>query len=180
MSGCWVIVCGPSGAGKDSVLFWTQAALARHPRVRFARRLVTREAQAASDHAPVSAAEMQALRAGGALAWHWEAHGCAYGVPADYAKDVAEGRIVVVNGSRAHALSLADCDDVRCVLVTAPEPVLRQRLEARGREDATAVAERVERNRAQVPPVADCTIANDGALEIAGAALRDYLLGLAR
>ncbi|MDB5749987.1 MAG: putative ATP-binding protein phnN, partial [Ramlibacter sp.] len=131
MTGCWVIVCGPSGAGKDSVIGWAQAALARHPRVRFARRLVTREAHPASDHEPVSAGEMQALRARGALAWHWEAHGCAYGVPQACADAVADGKVVVVNGSRAHALSLADCDNVRCVLVTAPDPLLRQRLQAR-------------------------------------------------
>ncbi|MDB5749964.1 MAG: hypothetical protein JWP65_385, partial [Ramlibacter sp.] len=36
------------------------------------------------------------------------------------------------------------------------------------------------RNRLQAPPPADCVIANDGTLEAAGAALRDYLLRLAR
>lgn len=180
MNGCWVIVCGPSGAGKDSVIGWTQQALRRHPRVRFARRLVTRAPHPGSDHDPVTTAQMQVLRERGALAWHWQAHGHAYGVAASYAADVAAGRVVVVNGSREHALSLADCDDVRCVLVTAPAPVLQQRLLARRREDADAVARRTARNQQLVPPPADCIIANDGPLEQAGAALRDYLLRLAR
>lgn len=180
MSGYWVIVCGPSGAGKDSVIGWTQAALARHPRVRFARRLVTRAPQPGSEHEPVSATELQALRERGELAWHWQAHGHGYGVRAAYAGDVAAGRVVVVNGSREHALSLADCDDVRCVLVTAPLPVLQDRLLARQREDTEAVARRLARNRQLAPPPADCIIANDGAIATAGEALRDYLLRLAR
>lgn len=180
MSGCWVIVCGPSGAGKDSVIGWTQVALARHPRVRFARRLVTRASQTGSEHEPVSAAELGALRARGELAWHWQAHGHGYGVRAGYAAEVAAGRVVVINGSREHALSLADCEDVRCVLVTAPERVLRQRLLERGREDSHAVARRLTRNGALAPPPADCIIANEGAIATAGAALRDYLLRLAR
>jgi phosphonate metabolism protein PhnN/1,5-bisphosphokinase (PRPP-forming) len=174
------MVCGPSGAGKDSVIGWTQHALVRHPRVRFARRVVTRPAHPASDHEPVSAGEMAALRAQGGLAWHWSAHGCDYGVPVRYAADVALGRVVVVNGSREHAMSLADCEDVRCVLVTAPEPVLRERLRARGREDAAAVAQRIARNGRLPPAAADCVIANTGGLDAAGALLRDYLLRLVR
>lgn len=180
MNGYWVIVCGPSGAGKDSVIGWTQEALRRHPRVRFARRLVTRAPHPGSDHDPVSPAQMQVLRERGALAWHWQAHGHAYGIAATYAADVTAGRVVVINGSREHALSLADCEHVRCVLVTAPAPLLEQRLHARNREDADAVARRAARNRRLPPPPADCIIANDGELALAGAALRDYLLQLAR
>lgn len=180
MRGCWVIVCGPSGAGKDSVIAWARLALARHPRVRFAQRLVTRPPHPGSDHEAVTAERMQGLRARGELAWHWEAHGFSYGVPLAYRNDVDAGRVVVVNGSREHALSLADCDDVRCVLVTAPAPTLHQRLQARAREDGAAQAARKRRNTLLPPPPADLVIANDGPLDAAGEALRAYLVGLAR
>lgn len=180
MTGCWVIVCGPSGAGKDSVIAWAREALARHPRVRFAQRLVTRPPHPGSDHEAVSPDQMLALRARGELAWHWEAHGYAYGIPLSYRREVDAGRVVVINGSRKHALSLADCEDVRCVLVTAPPATVQQRLQARAREDGAAQAARQRRNADLPPPPADLVIANDGALEAAGEALRAYLAGLAR
>lgn len=180
MNGAWVIVCGPSGAGKDSVLDWARDALQAHPSICFARRLVTRPSVPGSEHEEVSPAALLALRAQGALAWYWEAHGLAYGVRADYARRVAAGTVVVVNGSRAHARALAGRGDVRCVLVTARAATLQERLLGRGREQAGAVAARLARNAELAPPTADHVIANEGALPIAGTSLRDYLLELAR
>lgn len=177
MSGTWVIVCGPSGVGKDSVLAWTRDALAQHPRVCFSRRLVTR-ADAADES--VSAEDLQALRRQGRLAWHWEANGLAYGVRADYAQRVATGGIVVVNGSREHAQGLGARPDVRCVLLSADEAQLRERLLQRGREDRSRIEARLARNDALAQPRADRVIRNEGGLAAAGAALRDYLLELAR
>lgn len=175
-AGCWVMVCGPSGAGKDSLLAWAEAALARDARIVFARRLVTRAAQPGSDHDEVSPAALQALHAAGGLAWHWEANGLGYGVRAAYASLVAQGRLVVVNGSRAHVEALGTRPDVRRVLVTAPPEVLRERLLARGREPAAAVAARLGRNAQLGPMAADLTLVNDGPLERAAGALRDWLL----
>jgi ribose 1,5-bisphosphokinase len=180
MSGCWVIVCGPSGAGKDSVLAWAREALAQHPGVCFADRLVTRASQAGSEHEEISRAEMEALRMRGELAWEWEAHGHHYAVRSEYAMRVQDGGIVVVNGSREHARGLGRRPDLRCVLLTAPSHLLRRRLQERGREGGHALSLRLARN-AQLPaPFADRVIANDTTLAAAGQALRDYLLELAR
>lgn len=173
--GCWVMVCGPSGAGKDSVIAWARAALAGEPRVLFARRLVTRAAHAESGHDEISPAALRSLHAGGGLAWHWEAHGCGYGIRSAYADEVASGRVVVVNGSRAHVQSLRERRDVRPVLVTAPAEVLQQRLHARGREGGAAVAERIARNAALAAPASERVIHNVGELAHAGDALRRYL-----
>jgi len=178
--GCWVMVCGPSGAGKDSVLAWAAGALAAHPGICFARRLVTRATSASSDHDEVSVSALDTLRTRGHLAWHWEAHGHQYGVRAEYADRVAAGELVVVNGSREHAWPLVGRPDVRCVLVTAPVALLRARLFGRARESAEAVAARMERNRALGGVAADRVIDNDGVLDVAGGALRDYLLELVR
>lgn len=179
MSGCWVLVCGPSGAGKDTVLGWARSALAEHPAICFARRLVTRAA-VGSDDDSVDAAGMQALRRRGELAWEWSAHGHEYGIRSDYAQRVHAGELVVVNGSREHARTLAGRPDLRCVLVTAPPGVLRARLHARGREDARSISLRMARNGRLPAPFADRVIVNDAALEAAGAALRDYLVELVR
>lgn len=180
MTGCWVIVCGASGAGKDSVLAWARDALRAHARIRFAQRLVTRPGAPGSGHEEVSPQALDSLRARGDLAWHWQAHGHGYGIRAAYRADVDAGAIVVVNGSREHVLQLAGRTDVRCVLLTAPRASLRARLLQRAREDAAAVALRMARNETLDLPAAERVIANDGPLHVAGVALRDYLLELAR
>lgn len=180
MSGVWVMVCGPSGAGKDSVMAWAADALAGEPRVCFARRLVTRAAHPGSDHDEVSPAAMRRLHSAGALAWHWQAHGCDYAIRGDYADRVAQGQVVVVNGSREHVRGLQPRPDVRTVLVTAAAGLLATRLASRGRESHLAVAARLQRNAALATPAADRVIINERQLAVAGAALRDYLMELAR
>ncbi len=179
MTGCWVFVCGPSGAGKDSVIGHARQALSARTDIVFARRIITRPTQRESDHEPAAAAEFSALRRGGGLAWHWQAHGFDYGVPLRYAHQVAWGRIVVVNGSREHAQQLSLHPLVHCVLVSAPFEQLAARLEQRGRDEPAAVAARLERNEWLGAVEADFEIHNDGVLPAAGAALQRHLEALA-
>ena len=179
MSGCWVFVCGPSGAGKDSVIGLARHALAARTDIVFARRIITRAAQPQSDHEPATAAEFGLLRRSGALAWHWQAHGFEYGIPLRYAHQVAWGRIVVVNGSREHAQQLAPHPLVHCVLLSAAPAHLVARLEQRGRDEPAAVAARLARNQRLAPIDADLEIRNDGPPEKAAAALRRHLEALA-
>ncbi|MBA2673907.1 AAA family ATPase [Ramlibacter sp.] len=173
--GRWVFVCGPSGAGKDSVIGWARTALAGERGIVFARRAVTRAAHPASDHEELSpAAFAQWLRAG-RFAWHWRAHGFDYAVDAYYREDVARGRTVVVNGSREHVLGLP-AGSVEVVLVTAPPEQLAQRLQARGREGGDAVRQRIARN-GDLPDMPGAhVIVNASTVAEAGAQLRDHLL----
>lgn len=179
MSGCWVFVCGPSGAGKDSIIAVAREALAARSDIVFARRIVTRPAQPQSDHEPATPQEFGRLRSGRGLAWHWQAHGFDYGVPARYAQQVEWGRIVVVNGSREHALALVGDPRVHCVLLRAPADLLAARLQQRGRDAPVAIAERLSRNARLVDLEADLVIDNDGLPETAAALLRRHLEALA-
>jgi ribose 1,5-bisphosphokinase len=177
MSGGWVFICGPSGAGKDSVTDWARDRLAGDARFVFARRLVTRAAGPAGEHDEISPDALARLQEAGKLAWHWQANGHHYAIAAHYLADIESGRLVVVNGSREHVAGLP-AGAGRRVLVTAGADVLAQRLRARGREDAQAVARRLARNAELVPMAFDRVLRNDGALEDAGAELASYLLGL--
>jgi len=179
-AGCWVLVCGPSGAGKDSVLGWAADALAHEDGVAFARRWVTRSAAPAGGDDEISAAAMARRRSEGGFAWYWEAHGLAYGVDASHHAEVAAGRVVAVNGSRLHATEVGDRPDVRRVLVTAPREVLAQRLAQRGRESADAVARRLSRSEAPAPLPWHLEIVNDGDLATAGLHLAAFLKELTR
>ncbi|MDP1741372.1 MAG: phosphonate metabolism protein/1,5-bisphosphokinase (PRPP-forming) PhnN [Polaromonas sp.] len=175
MSGAWVFVCGPSGAGKDSVLEAARQLLSSRPDIVFARRMVTRAAQAGSDHDAVSEAVFLDLLASGGLSWHWQAHGYSYGIARRYERDVLAGCRVVVNGSREHVLGLAPAPGLRVVEVTANPQQVASRLIQRGRDSSSAVADRLARNGSFSGLQADMVIVNDGALTDAGRCLADYL-----
>jgi ribose 1,5-bisphosphokinase len=72
-----IVVVGPSGAGKDSVLRgWRAAPDAPH----FAQRVITRAPDATESHEAVVPGDFAGLRAQGLLATWWRAHGLDYGV----------------------------------------------------------------------------------------------------
>lgn len=174
--GRWVFVCGPSGAGKDSVIHWAREHLAARSDIVFARRMVTRASYPGSEHDAVTQQQFSRLLGAGGLVWRWEAHGLHYGVAAHYAAQVAAGCSVVVNGSREHTGALDAAPELRVVHITAAAENLAARLAQRGREAAHEVTRRLART-AQIEPVhAHCTIVNDGEIAQAGMALANYLM----
>jgi len=176
MSGLWVFVCGPSGAGKDSVMHWAATHLAGRQDIVFARRMVTRQSHAGSDHDEVTAEQFARLKDGGGLTWWWEAHGFCYGIDACYAEQVAAGRTVVVNGSREHVGALEVAENMRVVQVVAHAGHLASRLAQRGRDAPHEVSQRLSRNTRFPDLRADHTICNQGTLADAGRQLAGYLL----
>lgn len=174
MSGLWVFVCGPSGAGKDSVMNWATGHLAGRSDIVFARRLVTRMSRPDSDHDAVTKQQFARMLNSGALAWRWQAHGFHYGIASHYAAEVAAGRVVVVNGSRQHVGAL-DAAQVRVVHIVAEAQQLALRMAQRGRDAPQEVATRLARNARFRELRADCTIVNQGQLADAGRQLADYL-----
>jgi phosphonate metabolism protein PhnN/1,5-bisphosphokinase (PRPP-forming) len=177
MSGAWIFICGPSGVGKDSVIASAQQTMRERKDIIFSRRLVTRPAQTGSDHDPVNETDFLGLMSTGRLSWHWKAHGFYYGIALRYTADVQAGRLVVVNGSRAHVHQLAPSATVRVVHITADPVHLAARLKLRGRDADSAVAQRLARNSLFDGLKAECLIANDSSVAVAGQQLADYLTG---
>lgn len=167
--GLLVLVVGPSGVGKDTLIDAARTALAGDPDVVFPRRDITRAADAGGeDHLPVTVEEFQARRAAGHYVLSWQAHGLGYGVPAAIVDDLAFGRTVVVNVSRGVIEAARDLARVRVLNLTVPAEVLRRRLAARGRESAAEIDARVA--RAVAVPVHGpdvVTIVNDDSVETA-------------
>lgn len=157
-----VLVVGPSGAGKDTLMDAARARIGDDPRLRFVRREITRPANAGGeDHVPVDAATFAARRAAGAYALHWEAHGLGYGIPADIARDLAAGRTVVANVSRGVIAEAAARYPAMVLEITASAAVLAARLAARGRETEADVAARLARAVALPAGVAVTRVLND-------------------
>ena len=165
--GCLVLVVGPSGAGKDSILDGARTALATDARFSFVRREITRPADAGGeDHLPVSWEQFRARAVDGSYALAWEAHGCGYGVPVSALRGLAQGQSAIVNVSRGVIASArARFSPLRVVHVSVPERILAQRLSRRGREDADQIADRLARAAAfQVDGGDVLTLVNDGPL----------------
>lgn len=163
-TGRLVLVVGPSGVGKDTLIDGVRA-LGRAEIV-FARREITRPAEAGGeDHLPVSEAEFERRAAEGGYVLSWRAHGLGYGVPAGITEDLAAGRKVVVNVSRGVlGEARARFPDLLIVSVTADAERLRARLLARGREAPDEIEGRVARAAAfQVAGEDVVELANDGA-----------------
>jgi ribose 1,5-bisphosphokinase len=144
--GALVLVVGPSGAGKDTLIAMARASCADDARIVFPRRIVTREPSSAEDHDSVSPFEFDAASGQGVYAFWWEAHGLKYALAAALDTDLRSGKTVVCNVSRAVVRRLrARYASVTVVMVTAPKEVLLARLAARGREGGGDVAGRVDR-----------------------------------
>lgn len=171
--GLLVLVVGPSGVGKDTLLAGARLALGPDAAV-FPRREITRPPDlGGEDYISVSEAAFAARAAAGGYALAWRAHGLAYGVPGSILDDLRSGATVVVNASRSVVAEARQrFPRLRVVSVTADPDQLAARLALRGRETADEIAARLA--RAPDAPVGGSdvvAIANDGAVEAGIAAL---------
>lgn len=169
-----IYVVGPSGSGKDSLLRYARERLAEEPGVVFAHRYITRAADAGGEnHVALTHAEFATRKRNGLFALAWESHGHAYGVGIEINQWLARGATVVVNGSRGYLDETKQrFPELLAVTIDAPAEVLRERLVARGREDRSAIEQRLERHRAmRALSHEGHVIINDGPLDRAGQAL---------
>ncbi len=180
MTGVFVPIVGPSGAGKDTLIAAARSRLAGDPRFHFVRRVVTRHEGGNEEHDTAGLEEFAARRAAGEFVLAWGAHGLFYGIPASALSAVAVGRVVVANLSRGAVVeALAAFPAVRVVEVTAPPEVIAARLAARAREGAAEIERRLARP-APALPAGTVALANDGPLERSAARLVALLEDLAR
>ena len=157
-----IVVVGPSGAGKDSLL---RAWRAAPDAPAFAQRVITRAPDAHEAHEAVTPGDFSGMRARGLLATWWQAHGLDYGVRRSQFEPLALGRWVVLNGSRAHLAALrVQAPGLRVVAISAPPQLLAQRLAQRAREDAAVRAGRLAR-AAELTVDADFALVNEGELQ---------------
>lgn len=136
-AGTLIVVVGPSGAGKDTLIDYARRRLGDVPSVLFVRRVVTRTPQAnAEDHDTLSVETFAAAMASGEFAVTWQAHGLHYAIPVSARHHVATGGVAIVNGSREALPAIRSAfGHVIAIHVTCRPDVLSARLAIRGREN---------------------------------------------
>ena len=166
--GCLVLVVGPSGVGKDSLLNAARQSLSSSARFHFPKRYITRSASAGGeDHIATSEVEIRRMIDNGKMALHWQAHDLIYGIAASSLKPLELGQHVVINVSRG---IIDDARQrfgyMRVLSIQASRDELFRRLRARGRETESEIEKRVERAMAYDVRGDDVlTINNSKALE---------------
>ena len=147
--GLLVLVVGPSGVGKDTLLDAARERLAQDKQFCFPRRCITRPAGTVGEiHIPVRPEDFGQMARQGAFLLSWKAHDLGYGIPRHVLEEVEAGKTVIVNVSRSvieDACELVGRKNVRVVNIRASAEALRKRLEARGREDALDIERRLAR-----------------------------------
>ncbi|MCU1667071.1 MAG: phosphonate metabolism protein/1,5-bisphosphokinase (PRPP-forming) PhnN [Pseudonocardia sp.] len=161
-----VLVVGPSGAGKDTLLGLAKAVCADDPKIVFPRRVITRQASASEDNEEVSAGTFQEALARDEYATHWEAHGHCYALSRTIDDDIRAGRTVVANVSRMVIVAMRRAyADVVVVLITAPPNVLAERLAMRGRSSDGKIEHRLHRTVDDAAAAPDVSIVNISSAE---------------
>jgi ribose 1,5-bisphosphokinase len=142
-----VLVVGPSGAGKDTLIARARASCRADNSVVFPRRIVTRPPSPFEENEFMAQPAFVQAAAGGAFAFWWSAHDHFYGIPLAIDFDIEAGRTVVCNVSRTVIGAVRKrYANVVTVLITAPWDVLGPRLAGRNRPTDGRVADRLSRS----------------------------------
>jgi ribose 1,5-bisphosphokinase len=161
-----VLVVGPSGAGKDTLLGLAKAACADDRNIVFPRRIITREASLSEDNEQVSPGTFEQSLARNEYAMHWAAHGHRYALSRAIDGDIRASHTVVANVSRTVIAAMRHAyANVLVISVTAPPNVLAERIAMRARGSDGNIEQRLHRTVNEAAAVPDATIVNTGGIE---------------
>lgn len=175
-------IIGASGVGKDSLLRFARKRMPRDAPVTFAHRYITRPADAGGEnHVALSESEFLCRARMGCFAMHWLSHDTWYGIGIEINEWLAKGLNVVINGSRVYLNQAAKkYTELNPVLICAHKDKLRERLLARGRENAAKIEDRLTATQsldAQVDHPRLIRINNNAELADAGTKLVQLIMG---
>lgn len=175
--GLLVLVVGPSGAGKDTLIGIVQARCAGRSDIVFPLRTVTREASRHENNRSVTPEVFAREAESGMFALAWQAHGHGYGIPGAIDDDLRAGRKVVINVSRGViGKARARYANVKVVKVTAPADVLASRIALRNRSSDGLLAPRLARVSDENDLRPDAVIENTGEAETGAIRLLEVIL----
>lgn len=143
-----IYLIGPSGVGKDSVLSQIKKHYIDKNQPLVAHRYITRPVRMNDEnHIELAEFDFQRRINSGLFLFHWQSHGCRYAIGTEVEKWLEQGNRVIMNGSRQYLNQAKKLyPNLIPVWMTVSENVLRQRLQKRGRETASQIEARIQRN----------------------------------
>lgn len=174
-----VLVVGPSGAGKDTLIAFARNKLAERCDIIFPKRFVTREPSAAEDNLAISPLQFAEALARGQFALQWRAHGICYGIGADIDDAILGGATVVINVSRSVVAEARQrYTRVQVAYIDAPAALRLQRIALRGRETSAGTHSRLpQASDTFCASEADILIVNDREPAAGGQLLFEFVAG---
>jgi ribose 1,5-bisphosphokinase len=160
-----ILIVGPSGAGKDSLLQRCRLALADRHDISFIPRYVTRIPDINEQNYYIDQRAFSTLKQNGFFFVDWQAHGNFYGVSVEPLLEKGK-RTAIISVSRSVIPTFEMVfDDVHTLLITAPSVLLRARLERRGRESIAGMNSRFTRMELEVSARRLAVFDNGGSLD---------------
>ena len=180
--GTLFFLVGASGSGKDTLLRWVAAHLPPSSKLVFARRTITRAADANEDSEALDVAAFWQAAAAGEFAMLWQANDLCYAVRRGIEADLLAGRDVIINGSREYIPHLRQAYPAAQVIwIEAGAEQIRRRIVDRRRESGPALLRRLERVTQFSTEGDDALrVCNDGTVDQAGEQLLAILMRTAR
>ena len=167
--GSLVLVVGPSGVGKKTIIEGARHALGNDNRFVFVQRVVARPAGIdADEYDGLTPEDFAAAELGERFCLCWDAHNRRYGLPISVDTDLTLGKVVVASVAR-HAVgeACAKYPASAVVLITAEISLRAERLLKRGRENGDQITARLARESAPVPMgISPVIIDNSGSAAI--------------
>ncbi|MBE0583135.1 MAG: hypothetical protein IH612_05160 [Desulfofustis sp.] len=141
-----ILVAGPSGSGKDTLIQAARQHFDGGRGLAFARRYITRPPDEHEDNYFISREGFAVLQRADFFMSSWQAHGFDYGIARSDCFPINGARAVLVSVSRT-AIADFECrlDEVVTIQVWAALEVLEQRLHRRGRENGASIRRRLQR-----------------------------------
>lgn len=136
-----VLIVGPSGVGKDSLLKHAKKSL--NNEVNFVNRYITRKPDLNESNFYVDDYAFEILKHNSFFISSWKAHNNFYGI----AKSSIETGLNIISISRSKIKDFENTsNNVFTINITVPKEILQKRLENRGRETKSEIKERLNRS----------------------------------
>lgn len=140
-----ILIVGPSGSGKDSLLRSARKSFADNPEVFFSKRYITRPPDTNELNFYIDENCFHHLKTTNYFITTWNAHNNYYGLPHTIFSQTNAYKTVVCSISRDAVKDFEQHFEPTTILVTTPSEILRQRLSGRGRENSEEIEKRLKR-----------------------------------
>ncbi len=138
-----ILIVGPSGSGKDTLLRTAREYFREYKRVNFCRRYITRPPDENEDNFFVCKKGFEVLKSANFFAIYWEAYNYFYGIPS---YEIKEGHCNFISVSRSVIKEIEKkYPRVITLYIHAEKEEVKKRLLKRRREPQKIIQERLKR-----------------------------------